>query len=251
MGSIGLMKPWTGSVSYDKVGKRWVTVYRHAKYSNGLQIEREVFDFQEYGEVKRQTRQLAYSTYLTRQSHGASVFNKAFDTAIVGADGKPLCALKAAGHPYSPENSADTQYNADALDLTPANIDTVRTRMIDYKDDRGNVLGVNPDSIIYGNYYWKKVKEILGTDKEPYTANNTTNVWKGEFKPLYCPWITGKKWFLADSSMMDLYLNWYNARKPKLEYEDNFNTEVVSYKVVGMWSYSWDEWFFIFGNKLD
>jgi hypothetical protein len=250
IGSIGLMKPWTGSVSYDKVGKRWVTTYRHLKYSNGLQIEREVVQFQEYGEVKRQTKQLAYSVYLTRQSHGMSVFNNAFDTAYAGADGKPLCAASGAGHPYSPENTSDTQFNAAALDLTSANLDKVRTYMIEYKDDRGNILGVQPDAIIYGNYYWKKVEELLGSDKEPYVDTNTKNVWSGAYKKLYCPWVTGKRWFLVDTSFMKMFLNWYNARKPSLEYEDNFNSEVGSYKTVGMWSWNFDEWFWIFGNNV-
>jgi hypothetical protein len=56
---------------------------------------------------------------------------------------------------------------------------------------------------------------------------------------------------MVDTDMMELYLNWYNARIPKVEYEDNFNTEVGSYKIVGMWSYNWDEWAFITGVKND
>jgi hypothetical protein len=251
-GSIGLMKPWTGTVTYDNIGKRWETRYRHKKYSNGIQVEREIIDFKEYGEVKRETRQLEYSVYLTYQTHGASVFNNAFDTAYTGADGKPLCAAKTAGHPYAPDNTADTWYNADSLDLTPANIDKVRNAMIDFKDDRGNVLGVQPNALIFGNYYWKKAKEILGSKNVPYEQTNTMNVWNQEdIEPMYLPWLQGKKWFMADKEMMKLYLNWYNARKPVLEYDDNFQTEVAYYKVVGMWSFNWDEAFWLFGNKLD
>jgi hypothetical protein len=68
---------------------------------------------------------------------------------------------------------------------------------------------------------------------------------------MYWPWLKGKRWFMVDTDMMELYLNWYNARIPKVEYEDNFNTEVGSYKIVGMWSYNWDEWAFITGVKND
>lgn len=254
-GSIGLMKKWAGTVNYDTVGKRWETEYRHVKYSNGLQVERELLDDEEFKEIKNRTRKLALSVYLTRQTHAASVFNNAFDTTIIGADGKPLCAKSTAGHPYSPENATDTQYNGSNLDLSPANLEKVHNIMIDYKDDRGNVLGVTPDTLVYGNYYRKKAIEILGTEKDVYTANNTMNIYgpgnEDNYKKLYCPWIIGKKWFLADSSMMELYMNWFNRRIPTIEMEDDFNTEVGSYKVVGRWSYGWDEWMHVFGNCLD
>jgi len=250
IGGIGLMKPWTGQVNYDTVDKRWVQTYRHGKFSNGLQVEAEVFLFEEYKEVKKQTKQLSHSVYLTMQTDAASTFNNAFDTAIVGPDSKPLCAATGAGHPFSPSNSADTQVNAGALDLTTKNIDAVYNDMIDFTDDRGNTLGVNPRLIITGNYYNLQAKKIVGSDKEPFTNDNTVNIWSEDLAHLNFPWIKGKKWFMVDPDMMNLYLNWYNARKPKLEYEDNFNTEVGSYKVVGLWSFNWDEWFWIYGNNV-
>lgn len=249
IGGIGLMQKWTGSVNYDSVEKRWKQEYRHIKYSNGIQIEREALDFKEYKPVKQKTKSLAHSVYLTRQSHCASVFNNAFDTTVAGADGKPLCAASGAGHPYSPTNSSETQVNAGTYDLTPKNIETVRNAMWDFKDDRGNILGVNPRILIVGNYYQKKAKEICGSDKEPYTAENQINIWSDELNYVHCPWILGKKWFLVDPDMMNMYLNWYDARKPKLEYEDDFDTEVGKYKVVGLWSFGWDEWCWVYGNN--
>lgn len=250
-GGGGLMQKWTGTVHYDTIGKRWKTEYRHGKWSDGVQIEREALMFKEYKDVKRQTKIKTHTTYLTLQTHGASTFNNAFDTSFAGADGKPLCAATGAGHPFSPDNSAETQVNAGTLDLTPKNIETVRNAMWDFTDDRGNILGVNPRLILVGNYYQKKAKEIVGSDKEPYTAENTINIWNDELTYLHCPWIKGKKWFLSDPDMMNMYLNWYYARKPKLEYEDDFNTEVGQYKIVGMWSFGWDEWFWVYGNNND
>jgi hypothetical protein len=123
--------------------------------------------------------------------------------------------------------------------------------MIEWTDDRGNILGVNPDGILVGNYYDNDCKKILATSKEPFTAENTKNIWEGEFKRIYCPWIKGKKWFMVDTLLMDNYLNWYNRRIPKIEYVDDFDTEVGKYKVVGRWSYGWDSWEFIFGLLND
>lgn len=247
IGSIGLMKNWTGQVDYDSVGKRWEKTYRHAKYSNGLPLERELFDDEEYAEIKRRTRLLATSVYMTRQTHGYSMLNNAFDTAYTGADTKPLCATD---HPYAPDNATDTQSNAGTYDLTPKNLEIVYNKMIDFKDDRGNVLGVNPRLIIVGNHYRKTAKEIVGSDKEPYTGDNTVNIYKDEMNYLYVPWILGKKWFLADPDLMKDHFNWYNRRTPKIEFDPDFDTEVIKYKVVGRWSFGWDEWFSIFGCNV-
>lgn len=251
IGSIGLMQKWTGQNAYDTVGKRWKTEYRHQKWTTGLQFEREIFDFNEYKEVvKKKTQMLALSVHNTRQIHGLSVFNNAFDLNFLGADGKPLCAMAGNGHPFSPENSVDTQVNGGTLDMTPKNIDTIVKNMTGFTDDRGNVMGVNPRLIICGPEYRVKAKEIVGTDKVPYSADNTINVWNDELDYMFCPFITGKKWFLVDPDLMNLYLNWFDARVPKLEYDDNFDTEVISFKNNGMWSFGWDEALWVVGNTV-
>ena len=251
IGGIGLMKKWTGQVAYDTIGKRWETIYRHQKYSDGLQYEREIFDNNEYKQyLEKTTKLLALSTYNTRQAHGFSVFNNAFDTNFAGADGKPLCAAPGVtGHPYSPDNSTDTQGNAGTLALTPANIETTVTAMHRFVDDRGNKLGVNPRLLLVGDSYRVKAKEIIGSDKVPYSTENTVNVWSDELDYMYVPGIEGKKWFIVDPDLMNIFLNWYDNRVPKLEYEDNFNTEIVSFKNVGLWSYNFDEYYWAFGHQ--
>ena len=250
IGGIGLMKKWTGQVEYDTIGKRWETIYRHQKYDNGLQYEREIFDNNEYKQhLEKTTKLLAISTHNTRQAHGFSVFDNALDTNFPIADGKPLCAAAGNGHPYSPENATDTQVNAGVLALTPANIETTVTAMHRFVDDRGNKLGVNPRLLLVGDHYRVKAKEIVGSDKVPYSTENTVNIWGDELDYLYLPGIEGKKWFLTDPDLMNIFLNWYDNRIPKLEYDGNFDTELVSYKNVGLWSYAADEYFWIFGHQ--
>ena len=250
LGGIGLMSKWTGQVAYDNMVKRWETIYRHGKWSTGLQYEREIFDNNEYKQhLSKTTKLLALSVHNTRQDHGMSVFNNAFDTSFTGADGKALCAAPGAGHPFSPENQTDTQVNGGVLDLTPNNIEKTVTAMHRFTDDRGNKLGVNPRLLLVGDHYRVKAKEIVGSDKVPYSPDNTINVWSDELDYMYLPGIEGKKWMLVDPDLMNIYLNWYDNRKAKLEYEDNFNTELISYKNVALYSFNFDEWYWCYGNQ--
>lgn len=244
-GVLGQMVEWDGSVNYDDFAKGYEQNYRHIKYSKGLTVEEEVIRFKEYKEVARRTDKLAYSIYKTLQIHGATTFNFAFDSTVKGPDSVSLCN---ASHHNVPGD--DAQSNTGTLDLSVDNVEDVMNEMHEYKDDRGDIMGVMPRLLIVGNYWRKTAKQIVGSDKEPFTADNQVNIYKDELNYLYNPYITGKKWFMVDPDLMKMYLNWYNARDPKkISYTDDFDTEVGKYKAIGMWSKGWDHWAWVYGNN--
>lgn len=246
IGSMGQMMPWTGTVSYADFKKGFEKGYRHAKYSSGIQVEEEIFRFEEYGEIEKRTRKLNEAVYKTLQAHGVSTFNNAFDNAFAGPDGVALCST---AHPYSPSDNR-TQSNADALDLTMPNLTTVYNRMLEFKDDKGDLSFTMPTILLTGIHYRAEALKICGPnagDKEPFTAENDANIFKDGLVHVFHPLITGKKWFLIDGQRMANRLYWYNARKPVIETDGDFDTEVQKFKVVGMWSYGFDSWDFIYG----
>lgn len=247
IGSMGQMSPWTGTVSYEEFKKGYSKGYRHAKYSKGIQFEEELFRFREYNEMKKRTQKLNVAVYKTLQAHGVSTFNNAFDATFAGPDGVALCS---AAHPYSPTDAA-VQNNLFALDLTPPNLKTVFNAMSDFRDDKGDMLMTTPNVLLTGIYYRDEAQKICGPkagDKEPGTAENDANIYK-DLTHIYHPMITGKKWFLIDRDLMEAALNWYNARIPVIESDGDFDTEVQKFKVVGMWSYGFDDWSWIAGSN--
>lgn len=243
IGNAGLMSLWNGEVDYDVLREGYAKTYRHIKYSKGLPLERELFEDDEFGEIKRRVRKLTDSVYKTRQTHGASVFNNAF-TLATGPDSVALCS---ASHPISPVN-ASVQNNAGVLALDVGNLDTVMQAMWNFKDDKEQIIGVNPDCLIVGNTYRRTAERIAGSKAEPFVMENTINLDAG-IKVVYNPWIQGSKWFVADSMMMKDYLNWYDRRLPAIEQESEFDSEIVKFKVVGRWSFGWDAWQFVYGNE--
>jgi len=247
IGSMGAMSPWTGTVSYADFKKGYEKGYRHAKYSSGIQAESELFLFEEYGEIEKRTRKLNEAVYKTLQAHGVSTFNNAFDATFAGPDGVALCS---AAHPYSPSNTTAVQSNTDTLDLNIANLTTVYNRMLDFKDDQGDMTFTMPNILLTGIQYRAEALKICGPqaqDKEPFSADNDANIFKGDLKPIFHPLITGKKWFLLDGRRMQNRLYWYNARVPVIETDGDFDTEVQKFKTVGLWSYGFDAWDFVYG----
>jgi hypothetical protein len=109
--------------------------------------------------------------------------------------------------------------------------------------------------IVCGEYWRKTAQQIVGSEQEPFTADNEVNVYKNMEKLTYfcTPWITGKKWFMVDAGALKRGkgLNWYMARDPRAnwEYVKDFDTEVGKYKTAGMWSYGIDNPLCIIGHN--
>lgn len=246
-GNIGTMENWeeTGnSVAYEAINKGFKTTFEIEKFSKGIQIERELHDDDQYGEIGARVKGLADATWYTRQVHGAAVFNQAFNASYAGADGAALCSFS---HPLAP-GSVSTFSNFSALALTDDNLETVRTNMKGWTDDKGNLLAVNPDTIIVPPALRKQALVIVDSDAKADTELNNINVYKGTMKVIEWDFLTDSNaWFVADSSRMDRFLRWFDRRKPVPEMERTFDTEVLKYKVVGRWAKGWTDPTFIYG----
>jgi phage major head subunit gpT-like protein len=251
LGTSGMMVDWDGQVSYDDIANGYASEYRHGKKSTGVQIQRELFDDKEYQQIKAYVKAKAYGVHKTLQYDAVSVLNNAFSSSYTGPDSVALCN---ASHHNVPGD--DAQSNTDTLDLNVPNLETVRNRMTQFKDDRGDIMEVFGNLLIVGDAWHKTAKQIVGSEKEAYTADNQINA-DDDLNYLYIPRITGNKWFLVnkDEMLNGSGFNWYTRRDPrKLERDmsnpnGDFDYEIYKWKAVGRWSYGWDNWFFIYGNN--
>ncbi len=247
-GGLGLMEEWNSSgrqVAYEDIHKGFKATYTHKKYSKGLEIERELLDDDLYAEIKKRTRSLSQSVYYTRQYYAALTFNQAFNDTYAGPDNKALCST---AHPLSPTDTT-TWSNAADLALNADNVEKVRNYMKEWTDDKGNLLAINPDTLIVPSALRKAALVIADSDKEPDTADNNVNIWRGSLNVIEWDFLTNPKaWFMVDMERMKNFLNWYDRRIAKLEIDkQNFDTEVGKYKVVNRFSFGWDDPSFVFG----
>ena len=124
--------------------------------------------------------------------------------------------------------------------------------MMEWTDDKGNLLAINPDTLIVPPALRKAALVIADSDKEPDSIENNVNIWKGSVNVIEFPFLKNPTaWFLVDMSRMKNYLNWFDRRKAKLEKDKlDFDTEVAKYKVVARFSFGWDDASFVFGAKV-
>lgn len=247
VGALGLMQPWAGTVHYDDAVPLYKKTFVQKKYSLGLQIERELWEFSQHAKIKDRIKGMATSVFRTRQIHAASVFNNAFTTN--GADGVPLCS---ASHPYSPSD-ASVQSNKDVLAFDGDNLEKVAIKMQDFTDDRGNKLLIQPDTIIIPRALKAKALEVTKSEKKPFTANNEINIHYGDdWNVVVIPWLTdASDWYVVDSQLMkQIGLKWFESRKPVPERNEDFDTEFLKWKTVCLYDYGFVRWEWIFGNQV-
>ncbi|MEN6621963.1 MAG: Mu-like prophage major head subunit gpT family protein, partial [Smithella sp.] len=116
--------------------------------------------------------------------------------------------------------------------------------------DKGNLIMINPDMLIVPTDLRKKARIIAETPDEPDTADHGVNVWKGNLSVMEHPFLTDVNgWFLVDSMRLKEYLYWFWRRKPDFADKVEFDDEVSKYKVVGRWSWGWDDFSFLYLNN--
>ena len=247
LGAMGIMSPWNGTVTYDGYDKGFGTDYRQARYQTGIQLEERIFRYKQFSEISTRAWAAADAVYKTTQGYAFGVFMNAFNDSYTSR--KDSVALCSTAHPYSPVDSR-TQTNEGTLPLTVSNFETTRKAMLNFKDDKGDVLvGMIPNILLCGVENEKTARQIIGSNEEAYIADHALNIYKGEFQVLISPFITDKKWFMIAGMEMTNNLNWYWGRRAVPERDSDFDTEVVKFKLICDFAFGWDKWSFIYGQN--
>ena len=78
MGTLGDVPEFTGTVVYDDSAQGYDGTITPKEYASGYQIERKMYDDDQYGVMDSKPKTLATAYARTREKHGAQLFNNAF-----------------------------------------------------------------------------------------------------------------------------------------------------------------------------
>lgn len=247
-GGFADWQEYNGAIEYDDNEQLWKTTYTHVEFARGFQVERKLVDDDLYNIINRRPRGLAMSAVRKREKDAASVFNNAFSSSYTGGDGIALCG----SHPYSPSN-ASTQSNAGSTALSYASIVATRKLMRSFKDDRGELVMVNPDTIIVPPELEDTAYEETRSEQKPGTGNNDISYVNSlGLNIIVWDYLTdANNWFMVDSGLASLYLNWFD-RVPlefAMDPTSDFNL-VAKYRGYMRYSYGWSDWRFVYGHAV-
>ncbi len=218
-----------------------------------LDIEATLIEDDQYRTALDAARALGDSYAVKEETDRASIFVFAFtDTGHTGGDGVGLCSLV---HPNGPENTGVTQANEGTLALTKTNVATVRLAMQKFKDDRGMLCGVNPDTLLVPPDLLDDALVIRGDRQmaplDPTIGENALNVnvvhgWR----VISWPYLSDTNaWFLLDWNRMHRDLLFIDrvpfGVKRKVQDETIYATWIARARH----TQGWRDWRWIYGNN--
>lgn len=173
---LATVKSEGGSVQYDSEQQGTVTKAIHVAYALGYIVTREERDDMLYEVVsKRRAGALAFSMRQTKETVGANVYNRAFNSAYTFGDSKELLATD---HP----TLDGTQSNelSVAADLSEASLEDLTIQIMNAKNSRGLKINLMPRKLIVPPALFYEAHRILDSNLRVNTADNDPNVLKDQ-----------------------------------------------------------------------
>ena len=237
-----------GSISYDEENQAFLTRYNHVVYGLGFVITREMVEDDQYGVVgDRRSRALAFSMRQTKETVGANVYNRAFNSSYTGGDGVEMCSdahLNHAGGTWSNEL-------ATPADLSEASLEQACIDIMKFTNDRGLKISVMPQSLIVPTDLVFEAERILQTPYRVGTGDNDINALKqmGKF-----PGGVKVNHYLTDPDAWFLRTNvqdglkCFNRRAMGFAIDNDFDTENAKFKATERYAFGWTDPRAIFGS---
>jgi hypothetical protein len=253
VGEIGDFNEFNGSVIYQNQSQGFDVTAEHKTFVNGFQVTKQMFEDDRHGIWQRKPAQLANAFQRTRQGHGARLFNFAFavDTFFYNnTEGVPLCS-----DTHTTNSGASTAVGFDNYitgSLNAVNVSLARTQMRGFRGDVANKTSVMPDKLLYPIELADRADEILKSQKDPNSANNTYNP-QGNGRWTGTDWEylnDTNNWFMMDSKNAKQWLVWFDRVALDFGKAEEFDTYVAKWRARARYSYMWANWRWILGAEV-
>lgn len=216
--------------------------YTHVTFALGFRVSQEMMEDDLYGVMKKMSKQLAMSAKQTVELEFGLFLDDLFTgSTYTGFDSNALCYNT--GHPLLVGGTYANAPNPH-VDLSISALRAASERMERVVNERGLPLLLRPTTLLVTPTYAWVAEEILKTEKEPYTPNNTVNSTQNLMKLSYTVnhfMSDADQWnLLAPKGQHDIKFFW--RKKPVFENSDDFDTKDAKFSVVCRFSLGAGDW---------
>ena len=253
---VGAFADWsefTGSVGYDTVYQGYDTTATHVEFSSGFQVERKLFDDDQYNVMDQRPQGLARAYSRTRQKHGARIFNNAFSVDTFFYNNSEGVALASNSH----TTNADGVSTATGFDnlvttaLSNTAVSAARLQFRKFRDDRGNRISSMPNELIVPIDLEDTAQEIISSRGKPDTAENNINVNNNRFSVIGWEYLTDtNNWFMSDSANRKSFLVWIDRVPREFAFAEDLDTIIAKWRGYARYSNAWWDWRWCLGAQV-
>ena len=169
---------FTGKISEVSPEQGYDKNYTFTEYAAKILIQRKLASDDQYRIMSRLPKGLGTSANRSREKLGSQIYSLSFTFEPTDGDGAELCA---SDHGSNVSGIA-TQSNEGTLALSASNVETTRINMHAFKDDIGELISVDPDTITIPRALEQTGWEIINTKGKVDTADNNSNFHQGKYK---------------------------------------------------------------------
>ena len=191
--------------------------YTQGYWGNGFRITAGMKMYNKIGLMKAMTKDLKRTMIESKDIDAMTLWNNLTSTSYLGFD-----ELALASNSHTTLDDAATGYDNyldAALGVTSYRSGKVYFRTL--VDDQGMTFVAKPDTLVVNPELEQEADELLGSTLKPWTGDNTTNVYKGDTKPLVCSRITSATMWAMLAKNHALYdVNILTSQAPNLIVKD-------------------------------
>lgn len=243
---------FTGTVTYQDASQGFDTIATHVEFASGIQVERKLFDDDQYQIMDQRPRGLATAAQRTRQKHGARLFNNAFsvDTKFSNmSEGVALCSDS-----HTTTTGASTASGFDNLGtaaLAATAVSAARIQMVGYRGMQADRIQTVPDELWIPPDLYEEAFEIVASMGKLETANNNRNVHEGAYNIHEWNYMTdANNWFMSDSAERSESVHWIDRVAMEFAFAEDLDTLIAKWRLYMRYSWAWIDWRFIFGAQV-
>jgi len=253
VGTMGDVPLFAGTITYDEVYQGYDTSVTPLEFASGLQIERRLFDDDQFNIIDQKPKALAGALFRLRQTHAARSFVNSFSVDnlfSINSEGVALCS-NSHTTTASGVSTATGFDNLRTASLSAVSLSAARIDMVNFRGDRAERISVSPDTILIPPDLYEIAFEIIGSQGKVDSANNNANVHYGQYKAEEWNYLTDTNdWWLIDSAMMKDYLVWIDKTKGEFGFVEDFDTLVGKWRAYARWGSGWLDWRWVLGHSV-
>ncbi len=249
----GDIPEFSGSVTYQSAAQGYDTTLTPLEFASGIQVERRLFDTDQYGIMNQRPAGLARSAQRTRQKHGARIWNNAFSVDTKFYNNSESVALCSNSHTTTVQ-SASTASGFDNLittALTATAVATARIQMRGFRDAAANRGDIEPDELLFPPDLYEVAFEINASMGKVDTAENNRNVHFGRYTMKEWNYLSDtNNWFLMDQSLRGESLKWFDSVPVEFAQAEDLDTLVAKWRLYQVYANGHLDWRWILGANV-
>ncbi len=241
------VKPEGSGIVYDTETQGSVSRYTHVAYALGYVVTYEELRDDLYEVVsKRRAQALAFSMRQTKETIGANVYNRAFNSSFSGGDGVALCS---ASHPTLSGNQSNLLTTA--ADLSEAAIEDLVIQVMQTQNNRGLKISNLPQSLHIPVQLWFEANRILKSVLQNDTVNNAINVLKATNAmpkgiKVNHYFTSATAWFIRTN--IPRSMTWFEREAVSFDQDNDFDTKNAKAACYERYSCYWTDFRGLFGT---